>query len=112
MNNNALIKPLVIRTNMGDTFFDYQDIVRIEASGSRTFIYNKKGEKLTSPTCISELEMRLPEKTFFRCHRSHIVNISYILNYNGKTGKLTVNDTEVPISKNFRQKFLHNMCGL
>lgn len=100
------MKPLIIRTNLGETFFDYQDIVRLEADGCHTSIYNTKGEVLKSSANISSIEKALPENVFFRSHRSHIINLSFITNYNGKSGILTVAGHEVPISETYQQKFM------
>lgn len=100
------MKPLVFKTNLGETFFDYHDIIRLEADGCHTSIYNSKGEVLKSSVNISSIEKLLPEKNFFRSHRSHIVNLSFISNYNGKLGVLTVAEYEVPISETYQQKFM------
>jgi two-component system, LytTR family, response regulator len=106
MDSNLKIKPLVIRTSLGDTCFHHHEIIRIEADGCHTYIYNSDGEKLTSPVNITNMEKALPENVFFRNHRSHIVNLSFVSNINIKLAKLTVAGDEIPISETYRQKLI------
>lgn len=111
MNSKNTMKPLVIKTNKGDTFFNYQDIIRFEADGCHTLIYHTNGETLTSQLNITNLEKELPENIFFRSHRSHIINMAFVSNFNNKTAKLTVAGEEVPISETYQQKFVGIIKG-
>ncbi len=58
-----------------------QDIIFIERSGRSTTIYTKNEEIKTYLT-LNELEGELRERDFIRSHRSFIINILYVKNFN------------------------------
>nr|WP_024965283.1 LytTR family DNA-binding domain-containing protein [Pantoea sp. IMH] len=56
---------------------DIDDIYYVEAHEKMTFVYTRREEYVMSMT-ITEFCSRLPEESFFRCHRSYCVNLSKI----------------------------------
>lgn len=54
-----------------------KDVVYIEAQNRKTWVQSVKGLG-TNKYNLSELEFLLPEETFLRCHRSYIVNVTFI----------------------------------
>ncbi|WP_340386796.1 LytTR family DNA-binding domain-containing protein [Paenibacillus sp. FSL E2-0151] len=90
---------------------DTADIYYAEAQEKVTKVYTKNGE-FTMPVSISDFHSRLPQDTFFRCHRSYVVNLSQIreiVPWFNNTYLLRLRDleAEVPVSrgkvKEFRQ---------
>ncbi|NEU60546.1 LytTR family DNA-binding domain-containing protein [Paenibacillus sp. ALJ109b] len=90
---------------------DTADIYYAEAQEKVTKVYTKNGE-FTMPVSISDFHGRLPQETFFRCHRSYVVNLSQIreiVPWFNNTYLLRLRDleAEVPVSrgkvKEFRQ---------
>ncbi len=90
---------------------DSADIYYAEAQEKVTKVYTKNGE-FTMPVSISDFHSRLPQDTFFRCHRSYLVNLSQIreiVPWFNNTYLLRLRDleAEVPVSrgkvKEFRQ---------
>lgn len=90
---------------------DSADIYYAEAQEKVTKVYAKSGE-YTMPVSISDFHARLPQETFFRCHRSYLVNLSQIreiVPWFNNTYLLRLRDleAEVPVSrgkvKEFRQ---------
>lgn len=90
---------------------DTADIYYAEAQEKVTKVYTKNGE-FTMPVSISDFHGRLPLETFFRCHRSYVVNLSQIreiVPWFNNTYLLRLRDleAEVPVSrgkvKEFRQ---------
>lgn len=100
------LKPLMIKTNLGNSFFNYQDVIRFEADGHHTNVFLSEGKQMQCTLSVSALNEELPKSRFFRCHRSHIVNLSYVSNYNSKTSLLTVAEKEIPISRSYKQEFI------
>lgn len=94
-------------------YVDSENIINLEVSGNYTSVYLEKGKRIHSRLTLSELESLLPKGTFFRTHRSHIVNLNYIKSISeGRTGSTKLaNDMEIPIAnrrlKNFISVF-HN----
>lgn len=58
-------------------FIDKKDIVMIERANSSTNIITVDGEYHTSAS-LSDLEERLSDNTFMRCHKSYIINVKFI----------------------------------
>lgn len=90
---------------------DTADIYYAEAQEKVTKVYTKNGE-FTMPVSISDFHGRLPQESFFRCHRSYLVNLSQIreiVPWFNNTYLLRLRDleAEVPVSrgkvKEFRQ---------
>lgn len=90
---------------------DTADIYYAEAQEKVTKVYTKNGE-FTMPVSISDFHSRLPQDTFFRRHRSYVVNLSQIreiVPWFNNTYLLRLRDleAEVPVSrgkvKEFRQ---------
>ena len=80
---NASVKPaperLMLRHKEGVAFIDLDSILLIQREERMSVIYTEDGEKYIASDSLSELEERLPEETFFRSHKSYIVNIDHII---------------------------------
>lgn len=92
------------------------NIIFAQASQDYTYIHTAKERYLTRFT-LKELESRLNQQQFYRCHRSYLVNIKKAKEvtplYNG-TLILTVDDTkksEVPVSRSQAKK-IRQILGL
>lgn len=89
------------------------DIYYCKANEHEVFIYTKTEEyKITSS--ISELSRKLPQESFFKCHRSYIVNIDKITEIipwfnNTYVLRLKGIDAEVPVSRQNISQFKHLM---
>lgn len=94
-------KPLVIKTNNGFEFYDCKSILRFQASGNSclAFIRDRK-EPLKILINLSIIEEQCAHALFFRCHRSHLVNIYHIQVFNDKTKEIILSDgSKVPVSE-------------
>jgi len=85
------------------------EIIYAKAENKGTFIETKKGKFLTSMQ-LRELEKKLFNQNFFRCHRSFLINLSYILNIEpwfNRTYQVELEnvDEKIPISRNYVQPF-------
>jgi two-component system LytT family response regulator/two-component system response regulator LytT len=57
---------------------DHADIVWIEASEGLVFVHTRE-QRFLANTTMAELEARLDSGTFFRIHRSSIVNLNHVV---------------------------------
>ena len=65
-------------SSKGQTFtIDFKDVLYIE-SCRRDIDIHLTDKIITTHMKISDIERLLPEKDFFRCHRSYIVNFTYM----------------------------------
>ncbi|KIO75113.1 LytTR family transcriptional regulator [Pedobacter lusitanus] len=89
----------------GDSFqkISWVDILFIEGMQNYARLHFKDRELIIHQTMIS-LEETLPKDNFFRIHKSYLINISHIDSVSG--GRIFINGTELPISRNRREDLL------
>ncbi len=90
-------KYIVIKTDELTKRIPVNDIIYAEASDKYCYIRTEKDNILYKKT-LSEFESMLPEESFFRCHRSYIVNFSHIVSHTS-TDILFDNNEKALISK-------------
>lgn len=74
-------KKILISDQDGYELVKLKDIVRCQAYGNYTYIYNTSGERQLSSKTLKEYEMLLDSFGFFRCHQSHLINGRHITGY-------------------------------
>lgn len=92
---------IAVPTGQSFRFIDFQDILYLKADSSYTEIYFTDGSKLVVSRTLKNFEETFPPASrFFRCHKSYIVNTTYITEFvRGDGGYMILNGTvNVPIS--------------
>ena len=100
-NKKNIIK---IKNGANTEVINTDDIVYIEVFHHSTLITYKDSKKEYTIT-LTELENKLKEFGFFRCHKSYLLNFKYIKNYEFDTIQLS-NSCKIPLSKHRRKEFL------
>lgn len=85
------------------------EIIYVKAENKGTVVETKKGN-FVSNISLQEFERKLIDESFFRCHRSYLINISYIINIEpwfNRTYQVELEgvDAKIPISRNYVQNF-------
>ncbi len=89
MENKQLPRPaaakqvegrLMLKHKDGISFIDMQDILLVQREERSTVLYLDGGERYVLSETLSETEERLDKDTFFRCHKSYIINLRRIRN--------------------------------
>lgn len=94
---------------------DLEDIVWLEASNYYIWIATVEGRYLSNLS-LADLEARIEPEVFFRCHRSHIVNLKFVKEIDrvGDSHQLLLEKIEsakVPVSRK-RIAVLKSLLGL
>jgi two-component system LytT family response regulator len=91
----------------GLLFVEVKDIIVLEADGAYTLVYLKNGSKILVSKKLKFFEILLQSRPlFFRPHRSYIVNINCIKNYNrGENQLIMDNQHLVAISRDMKSEF-------
>jgi len=94
---------VMVSTAKGKEVFSVEDIVYFEAVGNYTQIHLLNGKKKLLSKSIKSIE-ELGRSSFFRIHRSTVVNVNYIKEYSSKalTIKL-INGDHVTVSQRKRK---------
>ena len=90
----------------GDSFqkINWEDILYVE--GMQNYLkLHFKNQTFTIHQTMLSLESLLPKGTFFRIHKSYLVNTTHIDTVSG--GRLFIEGKEIPISKNKKEDFLN-----
>lgn len=82
---------------------DMEDVICLEANDHYTWISTAEGRYLSNVS-LADLESRIQPDVFFRCHRSHIVNLKFVkaIDRVGDSHQLLLEkleDAKVPVSR-------------
>jgi len=94
-------RKIMLRDKYGMQIAAVKDIIRLEAEKNYTkfFILNQAPILVSKP--LKDYENLLPKEYFFRCHRSHLVNLNYLLRYDKRDSEVLVlsDHSKIPLSK-------------
>lgn len=101
-------KKLPIPTTSGFEFVALNEIMYLEAEGIYTILYLLQKKKVLTTLRMAELEEKLAEKGFFRIHRSFMINMDFIAQYNrGEGGYVIMEDgKQLSVARNRKEAFL------
>lgn len=106
-------KKVVIPALDGLKFITLNEIIRCQSDTSYTHIFLNSGKKFTATRTLKYLEKLLGNNEFFRVHKSHYINISYVDKYiKGKGGYLIMKDgSTVEVAMRRKEEFLKKITG-
>lgn len=107
-------KCMLINLATSTKFVKLRDIVMLHAEGAYTTFYLKGGERLMASKNLKLFEDRLVNcSNFFRSHKSYIVNLNCVREYNRGAGVLELEGKlEASISGDKYELFLNKMEAL
>ena len=105
---NSSFAKVSLPTQNGIIFSDPDSIVRCEADGAYTKVYIANDKMLLISKNIRALELVLSNYSFFRVHKSHVINLKHLKQYIKGSGGIAVmsDGSQVSISKRKREDFL------
>jgi two-component system LytT family response regulator len=98
----------------GIIFIKPEHVVRVEASGSYTIFFLDNNVKHLVSRSMKEYEGLLPPALFYRCHNSHIVNLSKVTKFisnNGYFAEMS-NGSVIEIARKNKETFLERLKKL
>ncbi len=101
---------IAVPTLTGYEIIKAEDIVHLEADESYTRIFLADGKKCTSSMTIARYEKVLDTNTFFRVHKSHIINTRHHLKeFNRHEGNVAIMDTgeAIPVARRKLSGFIN-----
>ncbi len=100
-NNNKIIVP----TSKGMSFIPEEEVLHLEGYEGYTKIHLINETTITSSYNLGRFE-KLLNATFFKCHKSHIVNLKKVRHFENEGYVVLDNDYRIPISKTNKKAFL------
>jgi len=95
-------------------FVQLNQIVRIEGENNYSMFYLANGKKIVVTRTLKDYEEALTMQNFFRIHKSHIINMDYMLKLNkGEVYAVVMSDgSEIEISMRRKSDFLKALKGM
>jgi two-component system LytT family response regulator len=100
-------RQVILPTIEGFEVIKMEDIVRLQGNGNFTDIFLKNGTKKMACRFLKHYSEILPHP-FIRVHKSHIINLDYVVSFNRSLGGYVVlhDKKEVYISPGYKEEFL------
>lgn len=100
-----------IQVKDGVIFLKQKDIIRLEASRSYTALYLDNHVKYVASKNLGDFEGQLDPGTFFRCHKSHIINLHKVQKFVNHDGlfALMSDDSMPDISRTLKEALLQRL---
>ncbi|NOR28646.1 MAG: response regulator [Lutibacter sp.] len=92
--------------NGGFNVIELNDILYCEADGSYTHIFTTDNKICIVSKNLKKIESILPKTIFFRIHRSTLLNLTHIANYNNSGEILLSNNKKLLVSSRNKTSFL------
>lgn len=99
--NNKIIVP----TQKGISFIPQDEVLHLEGYEGYTKIHLINSNTITSSYNLGKFEKLLNSK-FFKCHKSHIINLEKVRHFENEGYVVLDNEYRVPISKTNKKAFL------
>jgi two-component system, LytTR family, response regulator len=92
------------------SFVHIKEIVRVQGDDSYSQVHLQTGEKIMVSKTIKSYEELLENKNFYRVHKKHLVNITYIQKYLRGEGIVLMEDgSKIEVARRRRPDFLEFM---
>jgi two-component system LytT family response regulator len=106
MNTKAVSdQTLTLQTQEGELRLTLKNIVRVEGERNYSYIHLANSKKKLTTKTLGDLEELLGDKGFFRCHKSHLVNFSFIKAFPNSITIQLSDDSELPIARRKKEEF-------
>lgn len=107
-NNNTDFKKIVLSTSEGMYVVEIKNIIRCESDDYYTTFFMEDGKKVVVSKTIKVIEELLEDYNFLRPHRSHLINIIHIKNYNKTDGGTVImsDGSQIPVSRRKKEIIL------
>lgn len=103
LNRQTKEEHIFVRSNFRKVRVDYSDIKWVEALGDYVKLITEKKNILVL-TSMKAFEQKLPENRFLRIHKSYIINLDRVENFN--TTAVQVCGKQMPLSRKRKSRLL------
>jgi two-component system, LytTR family, response regulator len=84
------IPKIMVPVSHGFTILECDQIVRFMADNCYTKIFTAEGKVITVSRTLKEFESIVPDISFFRIHKSHLVNLQYVKEFSNLDGGFVI----------------------
>ncbi|WP_158795726.1 LytTR family DNA-binding domain-containing protein [Pedobacter sp. L105] len=111
LSDRSEIRKLSLPNGQGYTLIGVDEIIHIEADSNYSVFHLENREKITVSRILKDYEEILPDDQFVRIHKSSIVNLNYLKEYNSKNGLevLLKNGEKIAVSRRRASVFVEKV---
>jgi two-component system LytT family response regulator len=104
---------MAIPNSDGFTMVKTADIIYCKADGSYTDIHLLNGKKIVATKLLKDIEEYLPTETFYKIHRSYIVNLNLIKQFVKTDGHQVIMEdgTTLDVSERNKKEFIEKLTN-
>ena len=108
------LKKIVLKDSENVYVVEIANIIRLEAEKNYTIFFLADRQQLVISKTMKEYEQLLENKGFFRCHQSHLVNLSYLARLDKRDGGMLVmkDQSTVPLATRRKDELMKLLEGL
>lgn len=105
------IRKISLPNGQGYSLVSIDDIIHIEADSNYSVFHLANKDKITVSKVLKEYEEILPDHQFIRVHKSSIVNLNYLREYNSKNGLELIlkNGDKIAVSRRRASDFMEKI---
>ena len=93
---SGILNRIYLPTNRGVEIISINDIIRIQSISNYSKLYFNNGKTLVVAKVLRWFDEHLHQYQFVRIHRTHLVNMNYMLSYkNNDGGQLLLHNGEM-----------------
>lgn len=113
LSGNKTSKKIVLNTQETVHVVSSEDITRCESDGSYTMVY-LKDRKLMMSKKLKDFEEMLTGLSFYRTHRSHLINLNFVDRYEKRDGGYIImkDDSSIPLSSAKKDEFFELLVAI
>lgn len=100
------IKKIALPTGDGYALVEIDNIMRCEAQSNYTMIYLNDGKKYLTSKSLKHYDEMLSDFSFYRIHKSHLVNTNYIVEVKQDGTVIMSDDASLSISQRAKRGFM------
>ena len=112
-NRPTEFSKMAIPNSDGFTMVKITNIIYCKADGSYTDIHLLNGKKIVATKILKDIEEFLPTETFYKIHRSHIVNLNLIKEFIKTDGYQVIMEdgTILDVSERNKKEFIEKLTN-
>lgn len=111
LSERTEIRKISLANGQGYTLVNIDDIIHIAADSNYSVFFLANKDKITVSKVLKEYEEILPDNQFVRIHKSSIVNLNYVKEYNSRNGLEVIlkNGEKIAVSRRRASDFVEKI---
>ena len=103
---------IALQSTQGILFVRKQEILFAIANGNSTVVHLTENRKTKVPRKLKEVSQLLAGENFIRIHRSHLINLEHVVQFNGNDSVIMNNGVALPVARHRKAAFIEKFTQI